>query len=324
MKKYAIIGAGVSGLSIARLLKEAGNEVKVYESSSIPGGLIQCSKEAGGILYHRVGGHVFNSKRQDVLDWFWQHFDKGNDFLQASRHAIINLNDDVWVNYPIENHLQELPSDMRESVVEDLLELAPDSSSDALTLGEFFRTRFGKTLNDAYFTPYNAKIWQMDCNQIPLSWLEGKLPMPTVKEILLNNIEKKSEMEMVHSSFYYPKQGGSQFLADTLADGLNICFNSAIDELLFDGEVWEVGGEQFDCVIYTGNIKKLPEMLRCLPSSIPQFTTIQELSEHGTCSVLCSIDTNPYSWIYLPSELLVSHRIICTGNFSSLKGTLQN
>ena len=43
---------------------------------------------------------------------------------------------------------------------------------------------------------------------------------------------------------------------------------------------------------------------------------INELAYHGTTSVLCEVDPNPYSWIYMPDKTYSSHRIICTGNFS--------
>lgn len=68
--KIAIIGAGVSGLSIAHCLKDRF-EVRLFEKESRPGGLIKCDW-VDGSLYHRVGGHVFNSRRNDVLQWFWR------------------------------------------------------------------------------------------------------------------------------------------------------------------------------------------------------------------------------------------------------------
>lgn len=66
--KIAVIGGGISGLSIAQILHKK-NEVVVYEKESRPGGLIKCSFVEGN-LYHQTGGHVFNTKRQDVWDWF--------------------------------------------------------------------------------------------------------------------------------------------------------------------------------------------------------------------------------------------------------------
>ena len=41
MKKLAIIGAGVSGLTVNRLLADR-YDVKVFERESVPGGLIRC------------------------------------------------------------------------------------------------------------------------------------------------------------------------------------------------------------------------------------------------------------------------------------------
>ena len=58
MKKVAVIGAGISGVSVARMLNEKA-EVTVFEKKDKPGGLIACDVVDGN-LYHKVGGHVFN------------------------------------------------------------------------------------------------------------------------------------------------------------------------------------------------------------------------------------------------------------------------
>lgn len=79
----AIIGAGISGLSTAHLLKDRYNVV-VFEKEATPGGLIRC-RRVDGSLYHLCGGHVFNSKRQDVLDWFWSKFMREEEFVKADR-----------------------------------------------------------------------------------------------------------------------------------------------------------------------------------------------------------------------------------------------
>ena len=80
-----IIGSGISGLSISNMLSETYSVLVVEKNEQI-GGLIKCERVGGG-LFHRVGGHVFNSRSQNVLNWFWKHFDKENEFLQARRNA---------------------------------------------------------------------------------------------------------------------------------------------------------------------------------------------------------------------------------------------
>ncbi len=317
MQHYAIIGAGITGLTIARIMQEKGHTVKVFETEKKPGGLIRCSREKGDVLYHRVGGHVFNSRRQDVLDWFWALFDKESDFRLATRRAEIYFNPECWVPYPIENHLRDLPEETRHQVVDELLTVLKNGSTDVDNLGDFFQTRFGKTLNEIYFTPYNDKIWQMDCKKIPLSWLDGKLPLPSIRDVLINNIDQVTEMKMVHSSFYYPKQGGSQFLANRMAEGIDVVYNAAISQIGRKAEQWLVEGEVFDKVIFTGNIKQLPNLLnQAMPLEDSFISGIEKLEYHGTCSVLCHLKPNDYSWVYIPNPQLKSHRVICTGNFS--------
>ena len=82
MKKIAIIGAGISGLSSAHFLKDH-YDVTVFEKESTPGGLIRCER-VGDNLFHTCGGHIFNSKRQDVLDWFWSKFKVEKSLLKLT------------------------------------------------------------------------------------------------------------------------------------------------------------------------------------------------------------------------------------------------
>lgn len=56
--KYVVVGGGISGLSIARILQNNSQEVIVLEADSRPGGMIKCDR-IGNSLFHRMGGGMF-------------------------------------------------------------------------------------------------------------------------------------------------------------------------------------------------------------------------------------------------------------------------
>lgn len=315
MRKIAIIGAGVSGLTTAHLLKDRF-DVTVFEKEDMPGGLIRCQR-IDGSLFHMCGGHVFNTKHPDVLDWVNKFVNFEGEYIKADRNSSIIFDDGHSVPYPIENHIYYFDKNLQKRCIQDFLQIALSGEQSYSNFEDFLEKRFGKTLYELYFSPYNQKVWRSPLNRIPLSWLEGKLPMPSVEEILYNNMNHVEEKNFVHSTFWYPKNGGSQFFADRLAEGLNIRYNYTINEIIYCKEecLWRVDSEFYDDIVFCGNIKQLPSLIRGVDLNVYcQF--IESLQYHGTTSVFCEVERNPYSWLYLPSTQYESHRIICTGNFS--------
>ena len=332
MSKYAVIGAGISGLSTAHFLKDKGNEVTIYERDSRPGGLIKC-RRVNGSLFHTCGGHVFNSKRQDVLDWFWSQFYREEEFRKTDRNSCVFMdkNDSSLeyynIPYPIENHMYFFDETTQKAFYNDLEEIDNVKGinakfTDYNSFGDFLRWRFGKTLYNLYFQPYNEKVWRRDLTTVPMTWMEGKLPMPTTQEMRDNNANKVEEKTFVHSTFWYEKNNGSQYIADRLSEGLNIKFNSNIDYIKYDEGKWNICGEVYDRVVFCGNIKNMIKIIDGI--DVETFKApVDALKYHGTTAVFCEIDKNPYSWIYQPSRKHESHRIICTGNFSETNNDSQ-
>ncbi len=320
MKRIAIIGAGVSGLTVAQLLSGKA-DIVVFEKKSKAGGLISCVR-VNGSLFHTCGGHVFNTKNQQVLDWFWQRFDREKDFHKTDRNSVIFLPNGQHIPYPIENFAYLLGDSVQKNIIHDLLAIAAVESQSVENFQDFLQYRFGETLYRLYFEPYNKKVWRRSLSDVPIAWLAGKLPMPTVEEIIYNNFNRVAEKQFVHSSFFYELHNGSQLIADRLSEDVNIKCNSHIEQIVRHGSGWLVNGEQFDKIVFCGNIKDIPFLLTGLDLE-SYANAIDTLQYHGTTAVFCEIDANPYSWIYLPDDKYEAHRIICTGNFAaSNNGTI--
>ena len=311
-KRIGIIGAGVSGMTAGHMLRDT-HEVVVYEWNDAPGGLIRC-KDVDGNLFHQCGGHVFNTKNEVVRTWFENKFELDKEFIHVERNSVIAY-DELRIPYPIENYLYYLPIPMQQHILSELLH--KDETIRPKNFEEFLKQQFGDTLYEFYFKPYNQKIWRADLSSISLEWLAGKLPNPSVAEILLSNINHTHEKSFVHSSFWYPKHGGSQFLANRLAEGLDLRYNSHIERIhQADGDGWIINNELYGAVFFCGNIKQLPSLLPLGVLTDSEVDRIRALAYHGTTTVLCEIENNPYTWIYLPKSDYRCHRIICTGNLS--------
>lgn len=140
------------------------------------------------------------------------------------------------VPYPIENHMYLFDAETQKSFIDDLVQIVKTRNFKPSNFEEFLQYRFGNTLYNLYFKPYNEKVWHRELRDVPLSWLEGKLPMPTVTEMIYNNMNRIEEKQFVHSSFWYEKMDGSQFIANTLAKGLDVRYNCEINEIEKTGE----------------------------------------------------------------------------------------
>ncbi len=318
MKKVAVIGSGISGLSISRMLSKR-YDVEILEKNQLFGGLIKCERIEGN-LFHRVGGHVFNSRNELVLAWFWSHFDQENEFLKATRNAKILMNDSL-IGYPIENYLYQLPDEQLKLIVNELLTLLKQDRKEAYTnFKEFLIGNFGQELYKLYFGPYNSKIWNTDLAAVPLHWLDGKLPMPKLNEVLLSNIQKKEEAGMVHATFYYPKRDGSQFIVNRLSEGLTIhCDYKVVSIQVQEDQLLCInnGERVVDSIVYCGDVRALHNIVQIENEALKNaMMNVANLPSNGTSNVLCETDGNDISWLYLPEDKFKAHRIIYTGNFS--------
>lgn len=318
--KYAIVGSGISGLSCANILKENNCIPLVFEEKRNYGGLISCSLEDGNI-FHRVGGHVFNTKNNVVNKWFWSRFDKEKEFVKAKRNAVIFLNQ-KFINYPIELNLNQLDVDIGRKVINELISLSTQKNNiNNQNFQDYLNNNFGKTLCELYFDKYNKKIWNRDLKNIPLSWLKGKLPMINPNEIVMQNIFKSKEDNMVHSDFYYPKNYGSQFIVDRLSEGIQFK-RQLINNIFHKSNKIYLNGDNdsFDAIIYTGDVRELVNILDIyIIRELGIENILKDIScldANSTSTILCECDINPYSWVYLPDKNIKPHRIIMTGNFS--------
>lgn len=301
--KTAVLGAGVSGLTIARLLKEHGEDAVVYEKESTVGGLAR-TRFTDGFLYDPYGGHIFNSKNPAVNEWVFSVLPK-DKWQYSVRNAKIFM-DGRYISYPFELSLCELDTELTIDCVYDFMQAQEGPEPD--NFRDWLYWNFGKGIAESYMIPYNEKIWAYPLEKMETGWMRGKMPMPEKKDMLRSVLMKDpTERKMPHSTFYYPLVGGIQTMVNAIANGLDIRCDHEVKQIRQNNGKWIINeDEEFDRVISTIPLPLLPERME-LPGGVCEC--IRGLKYNHLTTVLFECDETDISWLYVPSHKYRSHRV---------------
>ncbi|PJQ28653.1 NAD(P)/FAD-dependent oxidoreductase [Campylobacter jejuni] len=311
--KIGIIGAGISGMSLARMLK-VDFEVEILEKDSVIGGIAR-TKDVDGKPYHVNGGHCFNSKFDDVLDFVFNTVlskDKWN-FLPRKAEILFKEN---WVSYPIEFSIKDIDSFNTDLAFQITKEMFSASYEKGRNLEEWFINHFGPTLAREYFIPYNTKIWGIEPKNMDNVWIEDekqmKLPVPT-KDSFYRSLIGKGSDNMSHASFYYPKTNNQNTFIEAIGDGVRIITNYGVKNIAQENNTWIVNGEKkYDILINTSPLDLIPNILKNIPSEIQNY--FKQLKFNKVSNIFWETDGSlDMTWGYIPDPKIGFHRISNTG-----------
>lgn len=301
--KIAVLGAGVSGLTVARQLHDAGHDVTVLEKNATVGGLAR-SRFTNGYLYDPHGGHILNSKHKEVMDWVFSLLPKER-WQYTERNAKIFFHG-RYVSYPFELSLCELDTEDAVNCVHDFILSQQGEEPD--NFKDWLVWNFGKSIAEEYMIPYNEKIWAFPLEQMETRWMQGKMPLPTKKDLLRSMLLKDpKERNMPHSTFYYPIDGGVQSMVDAIAAGLHIETGFDVRSICKRENQWVINDQvTADLVISTIPLPLLPSVME-LPAAVQG--SISKLKYNSLTTVLFDCPKTDITWLYIPSHQYRSHRI---------------
>jgi protoporphyrinogen oxidase len=324
--KIAILGAGVSGLSLARFLVEGGLDpgaVTLYEAGREPGGLC-ASKTVDGFTYDVTGGHILYSKDKPAMAWMQAACGGPAAFETRERHTRIRFGQ-RWVNYPFENGLGDLPPeanfDCLRGYVAAWHQRQVTKSAAPREFGAWVRWRFGDGIAQHFMDPYNAKVWKRELDFLTSDWVAGRVPDAPVDDVLRSAVGIRTEGYTHQSVFYYPKQGGFQAITDGIAAPIRprIRLNTPVREVQRRGGGYAVNGEEYDLVVSTLSLTHLPELVPDMPHDVAG--ACRALEYNGIVCVLLALDRAAHpdlSWIYLPHDVQgPTNRVTYMSNYAT-------
>lgn len=315
--KYLILGAGPAGLTIANVLKKAGEtSFLVLEREMEAGGLCR-SVEVDGSPFDIGGGHFLDVRRPHVNDFLFEFMPREEwDLYIRDSQIVVNGN---VINHPIEANIWQMKL---EEQVEYLKSIAVAGCNIGEEMPEEFVEwiywKLGSKVADDYMIPYNRKMFCEELNQLGTYWLE-KLPNVSFEETLLSCLTKKAYgTQPGHAEFYYPKKSGYGELWLRMAKNIenNIEYGKTVKTIDFHKKVIETK----DGARYQANtiITTIPwmefEKLIGMPETISESIKELKYSSIQTEYYPEELDTKAH-WIYYPEPELSYHRILVRHNF---------
>lgn len=312
--RVGVLGGGLSGLTCLFELRRRGVDSFLLEAESHPGGLARTAI-INGYVYDLHGGHVFNSKYKEVRDWVFALLPKSK-WQYSERVAKIKYMNRL-ISYPFELALYQLPIEDGVDCIVDLAESRRGKEPDVFD--EWLMWAFGKSIAEKYLLPYNRKVWRYNLSKISAHWVQGKMPIPTVREVLYSTLSQETnENKMPHSFYYYPKSGGIQSLIRAVAAPYLDCIETGVTVRRIEKRHdWLINGKYSAThIISTIPVDNLVSAFVNAPDEVCDAAA--DLKKNPLTTVLCS-RTKPagFSWLYLPTPEYFCHRIVYQGELSS-------
>ena len=210
-----VLGGGVTGLSAATALAASGTEFLVLEQEGEPGGWCR-SFSAGGYTFD-MSGHFMHLADPAADRWILDV--PGVPWRKLDRDARVWL-DKKLTPYPFQVHLKghdpAFVSRCLSDFASERIRAAVSGERPPAHFAEWLLRRFGKSMCEAFFFPYNRKMWRTPLSKLGYEWTGWSVPVPRFDELLDGASGGIRKGIGYNASFFYPERGGIGVLAQAL------------------------------------------------------------------------------------------------------------
>jgi UDP-galactopyranose mutase len=312
---YLILGAGITGLSVAYHLKDA--DYALYEKDDAVGGMCRSEQQDGFCFDY---GEHFIRANDPYIYKLLNTLLKDNFFgqpLNASIHI-----DSSRVDYPFQTNLYGLPPSMVKSCLMGYIKAwCQQKPSTYNNFRDWIYATFGDGIAEYFMIPYNRKIWTVDPSEMTTDWFfnESVVPAGSLDQVIEGALLKQPAKKPQR---WYPLRGGIISLAKAFLRQIkNVhCSKSVVSVdpdskvvIFHDGEVIKYR--------YLINTIPLPELIMAINN--PPKTVAQAAKNLLYNSVFCvNLGVNRENlsdqhWIYFPEEKYVFARAYFLSNFAA-------
>ncbi|MFX1601139.1 MAG: UDP-galactopyranose mutase [Promethearchaeota archaeon] len=224
--RVLILGAGLTGCTLARLMKKKNFLVLIKERQNHIGGLCYTRTSPNGVLYEPYGGHAFHTSDTRIKNFVLQ-FSNFNNY----RHTKGIFINGILRHFPLSKETI-LEMEKSEQILKEIDERPEDP--DLTNFETYAISQFGKTLYKLFIYNYSKKMWGVEPRELTTEYIRNRIEM------------KDGNIHMFDDNFQgIPIKGYTEFLKNMIY-GIPIELNTSnFDETLYD------------LILYSGRIDEL-------------------------------------------------------------------
>lgn len=262
----AILGGGLAGLQLARLLSERGVDCLVLEARDKVGGL--CRTLRSGAHSWDLGPHAFYSRDPEAMAYYRA---LPVDYLEHDRDVKVCHHGPGGriheVGYPFENGLADLPVRHRLECFLGYLRASWCGERPFRDLRHWIDHGLGSGIAGLFMVPYNEKIWDSPLDRISMDLVSRKIePEPPLK-LLRNCLVSGTVGRAYQARFIYPRSGAGA-LPEAVASKIRerVRTGRRVERLEPDGKGWRVAPAEGEAVRADAVVSTIPvpELLQAL------------------------------------------------------------
>ena len=300
--KNLIIGAGISGLTLANYL----DDYLIIEKENVVGGY--CKTHYVKDYIWDYAGHFFHFKTDEFKKKFIDSL-SSDEYVTQDKKTYIYF-DDSLINYPFQTNIHELSKEKFIDCLYDLFNKEEKENYDNFL--DMLYGKFGKSITEMFLKPYNEKLYACDLKTLDKDAMGRFFPYADIKAII-NNM-KESKNSSYNNTFLYPKKG-AQVIIDILMQKIKK------EQILLNTKVTYIDEKNKEAKLSNGEVIQYENLINTIPFN--QFLMLfsnpkySELSNNLTYNkvLVFNLGFNKKSkydkehWIYIPDKNINFYRI---------------
>ncbi len=320
MARVVLIGAGLTNLSVAYHLEQAGfTDYKMFEKEPSAGGLCRSLYQDGFTFDYT--GHLLHVN-DDYFRNFLQTISSLDDFVGVNRRSYI-YSHNVYTHYPFQVNLYGLPPEVIAECIQGYVQ-RPVFKRKKLSFYDWALQQFGPGIVKHFFSGYQEKIFAYDSKKIASSWTGRFVPQTSLEAIIQGALQPPHNQAIgYNASFLYPKAGGINFWVQKLAQKIQqpVATNYCVEQIDVGNKIITFTNGDFESFEMLISTVPLPLLLNTLKE--PASASLKRASKKLLCSAVLNVnlglskpDVSDKHWIYLPEKQFLPYRVGFYHNFT--------